>query len=79
MLLPLSLAALALITAARADLLSDIVTALENAVDCAGCSAALVPIQTLAHLGNEDFVSVFTSICELVGVRISSFVSSCSR
>lgn len=53
----------------RADLLDDILIALEQAVECAACDALLVPIQALAHLGNDDFVDVFASLCKLVGVR----------
>ncbi|KAI0030554.1 sphingomyelin phosphodiesterase [Vararia minispora EC-137] len=61
--------ALTLSAVARADLISEIVTALESAVECGACNAALVPIQALAHLGNNAFVSGFTSICELVGAQ----------
>lgn len=64
-----ALVLLGLANAARADLLDDILSALESAVDCAGCNALLVPIQALAHLGNDAFVATFTSLCELVGVR----------
>ncbi|KZV71062.1 sphingomyelin phosphodiesterase [Peniophora sp. CONT] len=53
----------------RADLLNDILTALEQAVDCAGCNTLLVPVQTLAHLGNDAFVDTFTSICKITGIE----------
>ena len=67
---PFVFAVSGLLGVARADLLNDILTALEQATECAACDALLVPIQALAHLGNDDFVSVFSSICKLVGVRL---------
>lgn len=57
-----------LLGAVRADLGDEILTALEQAVDCAGCNALLVPVQTLAHLGNDAFDETWTSICELAHV-----------
>lgn len=63
-------AGLSLLGTARADLLHDILTALEQAVECASCNTLLVPIQALAHLGNDAFVDTFTSICKLTGVRL---------
>ncbi|KZV71061.1 sphingomyelin phosphodiesterase [Peniophora sp. CONT] len=62
-------AVLGLLGAARADLLDDILTALEQAVECAACDALLIPIQTLAHIGNDAFVDVFASLCKLVGAE----------
>lgn len=53
------------------DLLSDILTAIENAVDCASCHALVVPLQVLAHLGNSDFVSLITDICTDLGVSFA--------
>ncbi|KAF8591354.1 sphingomyelin phosphodiesterase [Ramaria rubella] len=49
---------------AKADILDDILTALENAVDCPSCMALLEPMQTLAHMGDEAFADTFTTICE---------------
>ncbi|KAJ7646702.1 sphingomyelin phosphodiesterase [Roridomyces roridus] len=46
-----------------------ILDALESALDCTGCHALLIPLQTLAHLGNDDFVSVITSICTTLGLE----------
>ncbi|KZV61937.1 sphingomyelin phosphodiesterase [Peniophora sp. CONT] len=54
--------------AARADLLHEILDALEQAVDCAGCNALLVPVQKLAHLGDDAFADTFASICKITGV-----------
>jgi len=53
----------------QASLLTDILAALENATDCASCEALLVPMQTLAHTGNDAFSSTFTTICTTLGVR----------
>lgn len=63
----------------RGDLISDIISALENAVDCASCQAVLLPpVQLLADLGDDAFVTTFTGICETLQVRpipLSSAVS----
>ncbi|KIP02824.1 hypothetical protein PHLGIDRAFT_277143 [Phlebiopsis gigantea 11061_1 CR5-6] len=59
-----ALSFLALWRAASADLLGDIESALEKAVDCASCHTLLTPLQTLAHLGNDDFVDTIVTICE---------------
>lgn len=74
-----TLAVLGLLGLARGDLLDDILTALEDAVDCASCDALLVPIQALAHLGNDAFVDVFTDLCELVQVRLAHLMYIKSR
>ncbi|EIN09661.1 sphingomyelin phosphodiesterase [Punctularia strigosozonata HHB-11173 SS5] len=47
-----------------ADLLSDIETALENAVDCASGHVLMVPLQALAALGNDAFVDTIVAICQ---------------
>ena len=64
-----TLAFLALWRGAAADVLSDIESALESAVDCGGCHALLVPLQALAHLGNDNFVNTIVTICETFKVR----------
>ncbi|KAI0316611.1 sphingomyelin phosphodiesterase [Amylostereum chailletii] len=52
----------------RASIVDDIVNALESVVECGACHDVLLPlVQTLAHLGNDDFVSAFASICKLIG------------
>ncbi|KAF8591353.1 sphingomyelin phosphodiesterase [Ramaria rubella] len=53
-----------LLSFSKADLLDDILTALENAVDCASCHSLLVPVQTLAHQGDSNFSETFTTICQ---------------
>ncbi|KAI0083450.1 sphingomyelin phosphodiesterase [Irpex rosettiformis] len=50
----------------HASLIDDIISALQNAVDCASCHAIALPaLQVLAKLGNDPFVTVLTDICEL--------------
>lgn len=60
----------ALSTSVSADLLSDVETAFENAVDCASCHALLIPLQTLAHLGNDAFVDTIVTVCKTFQVSI---------
>ena len=55
---PFVVAVSGLLGVVLADLPNDILTALEQATECAACDALLVPIQALAHLGNDDFVSI---------------------
>lgn len=47
---------------------SEILELLEGIVDCATCQAALIPLQTLAHLGNDVFSDTFIGVCDLSGV-----------
>ncbi|KAF5338260.1 hypothetical protein D9758_012855 [Tetrapyrgos nigripes] len=53
-----------LILGAQSSLLDDLLQALENLVDCPSCHAALVPLQTLAFLGDDEFNAIFIDICE---------------
>ncbi|KAF8478320.1 sphingomyelin phosphodiesterase [Gautieria morchelliformis] len=62
--LSLWFALLGFITLSNADLLDDILTALKNAVDCTSCHALLIPLQALAHMGNDAFSDTFTTICD---------------
>ncbi|KII87717.1 hypothetical protein PLICRDRAFT_176497 [Plicaturopsis crispa FD-325 SS-3] len=41
-----------------------LLSALENAVDCASCHALLLPLQALAHLGNDAFVDTIVAVCQ---------------
>ncbi|GJF00288.1 sphingomyelin phosphodiesterase [Phanerochaete sordida] len=54
---------------AAGDLLSDIENALANATDCASCHALLLPLQTLAHLGNAAFVDTIVALCDASGLE----------
>ncbi|EKM50588.1 uncharacterized protein PHACADRAFT_263949 [Phanerochaete carnosa HHB-10118-sp] len=60
---------LALLHGASGDLLSEIESALQNATDCASCHLLLIPLQTLAHLGNDAFVDTIVSVCDDFGLE----------
>lgn len=61
------------------SLLSEIATGIENASDCASCHALLIPLQTLAHLGNDAFVDTMVTICDTFKVRIAQSATICTR
>ncbi|KAJ3772053.1 sphingomyelin phosphodiesterase [Lentinula raphanica] len=44
---------------------SQILSVLESIVDCASCLAALIPLQVLAHLGNDAFSDTFIAVCDI--------------
>ncbi|KAI9640694.1 hypothetical protein NHQ30_011003 [Ciborinia camelliae] len=48
---------------------SDIWNAIESAATCDACDAILVLLKAVAHLGNDNFVSVLTEICDLSGAE----------
>lgn len=56
-------------TVARRDLVSDILTDIEDLADCTACQALLVVLQALAHLGNDDFTDVIVEICQLLQIE----------
>ncbi|EKM49763.1 uncharacterized protein PHACADRAFT_106798 [Phanerochaete carnosa HHB-10118-sp] len=60
---------LTLLRSASGDLLREIEDALKNATDCSSCHALLVPLQTLAHLGDDAFVDTFVSVCDDFGLE----------
>lgn len=41
----------------------------EDAIDCVGCHALLVPAQFLAYFGDSVFSRVWIAICQITGVR----------
>ncbi|KAJ4490159.1 sphingomyelin phosphodiesterase [Lentinula aciculospora] len=43
---------------------SQILSIFESIVDCASCLAALIPLQALAHLGNDPFSDTFIAVCD---------------
>ncbi|EPQ52297.1 sphingomyelin phosphodiesterase [Gloeophyllum trabeum ATCC 11539] len=47
----------------------DIIRAIQQAVDCQSCHAALAPLQTLARKGDETFVSAITNICTVFQIE----------
>ena len=55
------------------SLVNDIVHALQNAVDCGGCHALLVPLQVLALLGDKVFSNTFISVCNTLHVGPTPF------
>ncbi|KAJ3783471.1 sphingomyelin phosphodiesterase [Lentinula aff. detonsa] len=44
---------------------SQILDVFESIVDCASCLAALIPLQVLAHLGNDAFSDTFIAVCDV--------------
>ncbi|KIJ36791.1 hypothetical protein M422DRAFT_34142 [Sphaerobolus stellatus SS14] len=65
----LSLGLLGLATLGRTSLLDTILTDLETAVDCDSCQTLLVPLQTLALLGDTTFDTTFATICKTLHVE----------
>lgn len=56
---------------ARASLFDDILSALQNATDCASCQSVLLPpLQTLANLGDDAWVGNMTAVCQTLQVSI---------
>ncbi|KAG0146390.1 hypothetical protein CROQUDRAFT_657362 [Cronartium quercuum f. sp. fusiforme G11] len=50
------------------DLVDELANSIEGLSTCASCKALLVPLVTIAHLGNTKFYSTLVSFC--VGLRI---------
>lgn len=61
---------LALSFVARASIVSDILDALEKAVDCASCHALVGVLQAPALLGDTVFSDALIGVCEAVKVRL---------
>ena len=55
-------------SAAYASVVSDILKAVENAVDCGACHALLVLLDPIAHLGDSAFSSTLTAVCKVAKV-----------
>ncbi|RDW63867.1 sphingomyelin phosphodiesterase [Coleophoma crateriformis] len=49
--------------------ISTILTDIEDAATCTACESLLVVLKALAHLGNDDFVDVITTVCVDLGVE----------
>ncbi|TFK49001.1 sphingomyelin phosphodiesterase [Heliocybe sulcata] len=47
----------------------DLIRAIQQAVDCESCHAALAPMQAYARKGDETFVKVITSICTIFQIE----------
>lgn len=57
-------------TFAAADLVDDIVDAIQNAASCTACKALLLPLKGLATLGDGPFTSTIKAVCNAIGVGI---------
>ncbi|KAG6900286.1 hypothetical protein C0995_003956 [Termitomyces sp. Mi166 len=55
--------------AVRANLVDDIVDAIESAVTCTACHALLVPMAGVAVLGDSAFSDTLIEVCKIVGVE----------
>lgn len=51
------------------DLVSDILTDIEDLAECSACQALLVVLQALAHLGNDAFTDTIVEVCELLEIE----------
>lgn len=56
-------------TAAKRDLVSDILTEIEDLAECSACQGLLVVLQALAHLGNDAFTDTIIEVCELLEIE----------
>lgn len=54
---------------AYASVASDILDAIENAVDCASCHALLTVLKPVTLLGDGVVSSALVSVCKATGVR----------
>lgn len=54
---------------AKRDLVSDILTDIEDLAECSACQALLVVLQALAHLGNDAFTDTIVEVCELLEIE----------
>lgn len=60
----------------NASSVDDVLSALQNAVDCASCHAVVLPVlKGLAAIGNDAFVTVLTQICEIT--KVALFLRTC--
>ncbi|KKY17767.1 putative sphingomyelin phosphodiesterase [Phaeomoniella chlamydospora] len=53
----------------KRDTISDILTDIEEALECTACETLLVVLKALAHLGNDAFVDVITAVCTDLGIE----------
>lgn len=54
-----------------ANLIEDVANGLKNAVDCDSCHLLLIPLQGLAHLGDQIFVDSVDTVCKTFKVSWS--------
>ncbi|KAG9952538.1 acid sphingomyelinase, partial [Aureobasidium melanogenum] len=53
----------------KRDTVSDILDDIKNAATCTACQSLLGVLQALAHVGNDAFVDVITSVCQSLGTE----------
>jgi len=64
-----------LLLACKASIVGDIVTAIEQAVDCDSCRALLLVLKGVAILGDSTFSGALVDVCKIVGVNFSCRLS----
>jgi len=57
------------VACSSATLVDDLINALEAAVDCSSCQALLIPLQTLAFLGDSTFSQALDALCKTLKVE----------
>jgi sphingomyelin phosphodiesterase len=57
------------VSVARATIVDDVLEAIKNAVSCTSCHALLVPLKSLAVLGDGPFEDTIIAICKATKVR----------
>jgi len=57
---------------AYASIVDDIITAIEQAVDCASCHTLVVLLKGVSILGDNTFSSSLIAVCKALGVSITS-------
>lgn len=55
----------------KRDIVSDLLTEIEDLAECSACQALLVVLQALAHLGNDAFTDVIVEICQVLEIEDS--------
>ncbi|KAG5651755.1 hypothetical protein H0H81_007567 [Sphagnurus paluster] len=63
------LALLLCVCAAYGSIITDLLDAIERAVDCGTCHAALVPLQGISYLGDSAFSNTVIALCKAVKLQ----------
>lgn len=53
----------------KRDVVSDLLTDIEDLAECSACQALLVVLQALAHLGNDAFTDTIIEVCILLQIE----------
>lgn len=64
-----------LLLASKASIVGDIISAIEQAVDCVSCHALLEVLKGVAILGDSIFSGALVDVCKVSGVIISCRLS----